>query len=372
MNPHYDYVIVGAGLTGSVLAERLHSSGKSVIVIDKNPEPGGNVRDHLHPDGYYIHDHGPHIFHAHKKWIWDYLQRFTTFIPYFHQARSWVSGSLYTIPINLQTIREVYPDIEGPKDAEELIARITASPPDGDHLEAHCISMIGETLYRLLIEGYTEKQWGTHPTELPKSIIARLPVRASTFNDHYHFSPYSGIPNQGYTNMVRALLDNVDTVYNTDYFENREYWETRGNKLVYTGSIDEYWGYQYGLLGYRSMQFTHKAFDSLQQGCACYAYPEKSVTYTRSTEHAHFYGMNPKESVVTYEHSREWEPGMDRHYPLLHGDHRERYNQYRALKTDTIFAGRLGSYQYLDMHQAVAQAFTLAEKLSGVKQHVHV
>ena len=361
----YDYLIVGAGLFGASFAREAVDAGKTVLVIDKRDHIGGNVYT-KEVEGIQVHQYGAHIFHTNDKKIWDYVNRFAEFNRYTNSPVANYHGELYSLPFNMYTFNKMWGVIT-PQEAEEKIAqqRSAAGITNPKNLEEQAISLVGTDIYERLVKGYTEKQWGRPCTELPSFIIKRLPVRL-TFDNNYFNAKYQGIPMGGYTAMVEKMLCGIEVRLNVDYLENKEAFDAMADKVIYTGSIDSYFGSCYGPLSYRSVRFETELLDMPNyQGNAVVNYTDRETPYTRIIEHKHFeFGTQPK-TVISREYSSEWQPGVEPYYPVNDEKNTALYQKYKALaekEEHVIFGGRLGEYRYYDMDAVLLSALSLAEK----------
>lgn len=357
----YDYLIVGAGLYGAVFAQQMKEHAKSVLVIDRRDHVAGNIYTE-EIEGIQVHKYGPHIFHTDNDEVWSYINRFAVFNHFIYSPVANYHGELYNLPFNMNTFSRMW-GVTTPEEAkriiEEQIAREGISEPK--NLEEQAISLVGRDIYEKLIRGYTQKQWGRSCTELPAFIIKRLPVRY-TFDNNYFNHPYQGIPTGGYTAMIEKMLSGIEVNLGVDYLKERDRYEDIALKIIYTGPIDEYYGYKYGALKYRSLRFETEVLDmSNYQGVAGMNYTDSETQYTRIVEHKHFeFGKgNPDKTVITREYSKEWTTGEEPYYPVNDEVNAAIYNKYRKLaETDDKihFGGRLGTYQYLDMDKVTALA----------------
>ncbi|MBS7562853.1 UDP-galactopyranose mutase [Mucilaginibacter sp. Bleaf8] len=362
----YDYLIVGAGLFGSVFAHEAKKRGKKCLIIDRRSHSGGNIYCE-NIEGINVHKYGAHIFHTNDKEIWEYVNSFVEFNRYTNTPVANYKGELYNLPFNMNTFYQLW-KVKTPKEAKEKIQsqidQLSIKEPS--NLEEQALSLIGTDIYEKLIKGYTEKQWGRSATELPAFIIKRLPVRF-TFDNNYFNDKYQGIPIGGYNKLTEALIEGVEVRLNTDFFENREEWESKAENVVFTGKIDQYYDFQFGQLEYRSLEFEHDVLDEENhQGNAVVNYTEREIPYTRIIEHKHFeFGTQPK-TVVTKEYPADWTPEKEPYYPINDNKNNETYRQYKELadkEEKIIFGGRLAEYKYYDMHQIIGSA------LKKVKDH---
>ncbi|MBP3208753.1 MAG: UDP-galactopyranose mutase [Oscillospiraceae bacterium] len=363
---HYDYLIVGAGLFGSVFAERAISAGKRVLVLEKRSHIGGNIYTE-EVEGIQVHKYGAHIFHTNDKAVWDYINRFAQFNRYTNSPVANFHGELYSLPFNMYTFNRMWGVIT-PQEAEAEIRRQreAAGIIEPQNLEEQAISLVGTDIYEKLVKGYTEKQWGRPCTELPAFIIRRLPVRF-TFDNNYFNASFQGIPTEGYTALVQKLLSGADVLLNTDYLEEKSKWDAMADRVLFTGPIDRYFDYCLGPLQYRSVRFETEVLDTPNyQGNAVINYTDRETPYTRIIEHKHFvFGTQPK-TVISREYSAEWQPGDEPYYPVNDDANSALYENYRALaekERNVLFCGRLGEYRYYDMDVVIARALALAESL---------
>ena len=369
----YDYLIVGAGLFGAVFAHEARKAGKRCLVIDRRPHLGGNVYCEL-VEGINVHRYGAHIFHTSNKQVWQYVNALVEFNRYTNCPVACYKGQLYNLPFNMNTFNRMWgvktPDEAAAKIEEqkaEAVARMRAEGvTEPRNLEEQALMLVGKDIYERLIKGYTEKQWGRDCRDLPASIIRRLPVRL-VFDNNYFNDPYQGIPIGGYNRLIERLLDGVETRTGVDFATMRDTWRDMADTLVYTGPIDEYFGYCHGNLQYRTVRFETEVMDTPNyQGNAVINYTEREVPYTRVIEHKHFemFGGDvytaPK-TVVSREYSTEWLPGMEPYYPVNDEKNSALYRQYRSLadqEVDVIFGGRLAEYRYYDMDKVIEQALS--------------
>ncbi|MGK6322153.1 UDP-galactopyranose mutase [Sphingomonas sp. DT-51] len=362
----YDVMVVGAGFAGAVMAERLaNASGKRVLVVDRRPHVAGNAFDHLDAGGVLMHQYGPHIFHTNSSEIVDYLSRFTEWRPYEHRVLADVRGTLVPMPINRTTLNALYGlDLATEEDAAAFLAS-RAEPVDVVRTSADVvISAVGRDLYETFFQGYTRKQWGLDPSELDKSVTARVPTRTNT-DDRYFTDTFQAMPLEGYTRMFERMLDNpnIDLLLGVDYCEARDAYPH--DHLVFTGPIDEYFGYRYGKLPYRSLRFQHETLSQeWHQPVAVVNYPSPDVPYTRVTEYKHLTGQQAPNTSITYEYpSAEGDP----YYPIPRPENQELFKRYEALaiaEAGVSFVGRLATYRYYNMDQVVGQALATYRRLA--------
>ena len=373
---HYDYLIVGAGLFGSVFAYNAMRQGKKCLVIDRRPHLGGNLYCE-EVEGIHVHKYGAHIFHTSNKKAWDFVNSIVEFNRYTNSPVANYKGKLYNLPFNMNTFYQMW-GVTTPEEAQakidaqkaEAVARMKADGvTEPRNLEEQAQMLIGKDIYEKLIKGYTEKQWGRKCTDLPAFIIKRLPVRM-VFDNNYFNDKYQGIPIGGYNVLIERLLEDVDVRLDCDFFANREELESLADKVVFTGAIDEYYGYRFGKLEYRTVRFETEILDMPNyQGNAVVNYTEREVPYTRVIEHKHFemFGedvyQSPK-TVISKEYSSEWTEGSEPYYPVNDDKNNALYQKYKELadkETNVIFGGRLAEYKYYDMHHIVEKALRLFE-----------
>ena len=368
----YDYLIVGAGLFGATFAHLARKRGKRCLVIDKRPHAGGNIYCE-NIEGINVHKYGAHIFHTSDKEVWDFVNSIVPFNRYTNCPVAQAPDErLYNLPFNMNTFYQMW-GVKTPAEAQakldeqrrEAVGRMKAEGvTEPRNLEEQALTLIGSDIYEQLIKGYTEKQWGRKCTELPAFIIRRLPVRM-TFDNNYFNDSYQGIPIGGYNRLIDGLLDGVEVRLDTDFFADRAHWESIADRIVFTGKIDEFYGYRFGKLEYRTVRFETETLDEPNhQGNAVVNYTAADVPYTRIIEHKHFetFGNavydNPR-TVISREYSTEWTDGMEPFYPVNDARNQAVYEQYRALaaqESSVIFGGRLAEYKYYDMAPIIAQA----------------
>ena len=360
----YDFLVVGAGLFGSIFAHEASKAGKKVLVIDKRPNIAGNIYTE-NIDGINVHKYGAHIFHTNNKKVWDYITRFATFNRFTNSPVANYKGEMYNMPFNMNTFSKMW-NISTPAEAKKIIEEqkkeITGEPKN---LEEQAISLVGREIYEKLVKGYTEKQWGRDCTALPAFIIKRLPVRY-TYDNNYFNDLYQGIPIGGYNVIIDRLFEGCDIETDVDYLEKKEYYDGLGEKIVYTGTIDAYYKYQFGKLEYRSLRFESEVLDEENhQGVAVVNYTDRETPYTRIIEHKHFeFGTQPK-TVITREYPVTWQEGMEPYYPVNDEKNQALYQKYAKLaekEEHVIFGGRLGEYKYYDMDKVIASAMACAKE----------
>ncbi len=368
----YDYLIVGAGLFGSIFAYEMSKAGKKCLVIDKRSHIGGNVYT-VETEGINVHVYGAHIFHTSDKAVWDYMNSFVEFNRYTNSPVARYRDELYNLPFNMNTFHALW-GVKTPLEAKMKIEEQKASALketgcEGDataepkNLEEQAIRLVGKDIYEKLIKGYTEKQWGKRAIELPSFIIKRLPVRF-TYDNNYFNDGYQGIPKGGYTKIIEKMLTGIDVRLKADFFSDRAGYQALAEKIVFTGMIDEFFEYRFGELEYRSLRFETEMLDMGNfQGNAVVNYTEYEVPYTRIIEHKHFEFGTQEKTVITREYSAAWKMGDEPYYPMNDEKNNTLFEKYKVLadaEENVIFGGRLGEYKYYDMHQVVARALEAA------------
>ena len=373
---NYDYLIVGAGLFGATFAYLARQAGKRCLVIDKRPHAGGNAYCE-DVDGIHVHKYGAHIFHTKDKRIWEFVNGLATFNRYTNSPIANYKGRLYNLPFNMNTFYQMW-GVKTPQEASAKIEEQRAEerekirvkceklgvPCEPQNLEEQALLLVGRDIYEILIKGYTEKQWGRKCTDLPAFIIRRLPVRL-TFDNNYFNDPYQGIPVGGYNVLTEKLLDGIEVRLNTDFFAHRQELEALAYKTVYTGAIDEYFGYRLGKLDWRTLRFEQERLDIPDyQGNAVMNFTDSDTPYTRVIEHKHFeFGQQPF-TVISREYSSEWTEGAEPFYTVNDERNNLLASDYKALaaqEANVVFGGRLAEYKYYDMDQVMGRAFELWE-----------
>ena len=370
----YDYLMVGAGLYGSVIAQQAKAAGKTVLVIDKRNHIAGNVYTE-DVEGIHVHKYGAHIFHTNNSDVWDYVQKFATFNRFTNSPVANYKGELYSLPFNMYTFNKMW----GVVTPEEAMAKIEeqkaeAGITEPKNLEEQAISLVGKDIYEKLIKGYTEKQWGRDCKDLPAFIIKRLPVRL-TFDNNYFNALYQGIPIGGYTKMVENMLEGIEVRLGIDYLEKKDELDALAESVIFTGPIDAYYGYSLGNLEYRSVRFENELLDIPNfQGNAAVNYTDRETPWTRIIEHKWFeFGKDEEgnelpKTVISREYSSEWKLGDEPYYPVNDEKNSKLYAEYKAMaekENKVIFGGRLGEYKYYDMDQVIAVALEKAGELLG-------
>ena len=364
----YDYLIVGAGLFGAVFAHEAKEAGKTCLVIDKRNHIAGNIYTDKVKD-IDVHQYGAHIFHTSNETVWNYVNRFAKFNRYTNSPVANYKGEIYNMPFNMNTFNKLW-GVVTPQEAQAKIEEQKAAyhVENPQNLEEQAISLIGPDVYTKLVKGYTEKQWGKRATELPSFIIKRLPVRF-TYDNNYFNDLYQGIPIGGYNVIIDKLFAGCDIETGVDYLEHREHYDALGKTVVYTGTIDAYYQYQFGKLEYRSLRFESEVLDEENhQGVAVVNYTDRETPYTRVIEHKHFeFGTQPK-TVITREYPADWKEGMEAYYPVNDEKNQALYQQYAALAENedhVIFGGRLAEYKYYDMDKVIASALKRTAEYMG-------
>ena len=363
---HYDYLLVGAGLYSAVFAYLAKQAGKSCLVIEKRDHIGGNIYCE-DVEGIHVHKYGAHIFHTSNREVWDFVNSFVEFNRYTNSPVANYKGEMYNMPFNMNTFSKMW-GISTPAEAKAIIDQqrccVQGEPKN---LEEQAISLVGTDIYQKLVKGYTEKQWGRDCRDLPAFIIKRLPVRY-TYDNNYFNDLYQGIPIGGYNVLIEKLFTGCDIRTGVNYLDDREYYNSLAEKVVFTGPIDAYFGYQLGKLEYRTVRFETEVLGTDNyQGVAVVNYTDRETPYTRIIEHKHFeFGTQPK-TVISREYPSEWTEGMEPYYPVNDAKNQALYQQYAALaeKENVIFGGRLGEYKYYDMDKVIEAAMAGYEKAKG-------
>ncbi len=360
----FDFLIVGAGFAGSVIAQQMAALGKRVMIVDRRPHIGGNAYDHLNEHGVLVHKYGPHIFHTNSREVFEYLSQFTKWRSYEHRVRAHVDGKLVPIPINIDTVNQLYGVNVDENTIEEYFASVAENRPQIRTSEDVVVSRVGRDLYEKMFRGYTRKQWGLDPSELDASVTARIPVRTNR-DDRYFGDTYQAMPLNGYTHMFENMLDhpNITMVLGSDYRDVLRY--VKYDQMVYSGPVDEFFQFRFGKLPYRSLEFKHETYErEIHQPAAVVNYPNDHA-YTRVTEFKYLTGQQHNKTSVVYEFPRaEGDP----YYPVPRQENNELYKRYKNLADatpDVHFVGRLATYKYYNMDQIVAQALSVCTKISG-------
>jgi UDP-galactopyranose mutase len=355
----FDYLIVGAGLYGSVFAHQAHKHGKRCLVIDKHSHVAGHIYTEKISD-INVHKYGAHIFHTSNEQVWNYIQKFAKFNHYVNSPVAFYQGRVYNLPFNMNTFSQLW-GVVTPAEAQQKIReqnqlRYYENPKN---LEEQAINLVGEDIYFKLIKGYTEKQWGRDAREIPAFIITRLPLRF-TYNNNYFQDPYQGIPIGGYTAIVEKLLNGIEVRLNSDFHKDYKNWRAYAHKLVFSGMLDEFYDHRFGFLEYRGLRFEHEELEMENfQGNAVVNYTDREIPYTRIIEHKHFeFGTQPT-TIITREYPHDWTYGEEAYYPINDEANNRKLAQYRELANmdrDILFGGRLGNYQYYNMDKVIQMA----------------
>ena len=368
----YDYLIVGAGFAGSVLAERLASQhGAKILMIDRRPHIGGNAYDEPNEAGILYHKYGPHIFHTNSEQVWDYLSKFTKWRPYEHRVRAIVRDKLVPIPINRTTLNELFGlDLKTDEEAADYLASRAEPVEDIKTSEDVVINAVGRELYELFFQGYTRKQWGLDPSELDKQVTSRIPTRTNT-DDRYFSDTYQAMPLNGYTAMFEKMLDHplIEVMTGVDFAELKDRAQEIADHIIFTGPVDEYFDFRFGKLPYRSLKFDHQTLnEEWHQPVAVVNYPSPDVPYTRISEYKHLTGQDAPVTTITYEYpSAEGDP----YYPIPRPENQALYKRYEALADSTegvTFVGRLATYRYYNMDQIVGQALAAFRRIADQRK----
>ena len=364
----YDYLIIGAGLFGSIFAFEANKSGKKVLVLEKRNHIGGNCYSEPFED-YHIHKYGPHIFHTNKKHVWDYINQFTSFNNFSLRSKANIDNKIYSLPINLTTMCQIWPEANSPAKAKEIISKDTVKYPNPKNFEQYCLANMGKTLYEMFFKGYTKKQWGKDPKNLSADIAKRIPIRFD-FNDRYYHEShiYEGIPVNGYTAIFESLLKDIEVVLNVDYLNEKHNYKNIAKKIIYTGPIDSYFDYIFGDLEYRTLSHFEQILKGDFQGTAIVNYPSEKVFWTRIIQHKHFNFSKSERDYVSIETSFQFDKKIhdERFYPINDQANNELYLKYKYYadqnEPNVVFAGRLGDYKYYDMDMTIDSALKFVEK----------
>ncbi|MCR4563835.1 MAG: UDP-galactopyranose mutase [Clostridiales bacterium] len=364
--PKYDYLLVGAGLFNAVFAFQAKKHGKSVLVLEKRNHIGGNVYTEKR-DGIDVHVYGAHIFHTDNERVWKFVNDIAEFNGFINTPIANFKGELYNLPFNMNTFSKMF-GVTTPEEARAVIENekkeITSEP---ENLEQQAISLVGRTVYEKLIKGYTEKQWGRDCADLPAFIIKRIPVRYE-YNNNYFNDKYQGIPVEGYTALIEKLFDGCDIRLNTDFNAERDYYLSLADKCVYSGALDELYGFSLGKLEYRSLRFENETLEKEWfQDVAVVNYTEREIPYTRIIEHKHFNPVKTDKTVITREYPVDYKDGMEKYYPVNDEKNNSLYERYKSLERDEkiILGGRLAEYKYYDMDDTVLAALELSDSQLG-------
>lgn len=369
MKKKYDYLIVGAGLYGSVIAHEMLKKGYSCLVLEQRNHIAGNIYTEK-IENIDVHKYGAHIFHTSDEEVWTYMNQFSRFNHYINSPLANYQGKLYNLPFNMNTFYQMWQEAN-PDEVKKIIEKQKSEiQGKAKNLEEQAISLVGRDIYERLIKGYTEKQWGRPCTDLPPFIIKRLPVRL-TFDNNYFNDSYQGIPVDGYTAIIEKMLEGIEVRLETDYLEDKDYWNQQAETVIYSGCIDAYYNYKLGTLSYRSLRFETQVLETENyQGNAVINYTDSQVPYTRIIEHKHFAFGKQEKTVITKEYSKEWQKGMTPFYPVNDQENMALYQAYEKLseqEEQVIFGGRLGKYKYFNMDQIVRLALDTVDALKHRK-----
>lgn len=365
----YDYLVVGAGLSGAVFARLMTDKGYVCKVIDRRNHIAGNIYSEQ-IEGIEVHKYGPHIFHTDNERVWEFVNRYASFNHFVYSPIANYQGKLYNLPFNMNTFYQLW-EVRNPDEAKKIIQKQVEESGivEPNNLEEQALKLGGKDIYEKLIKGYTAKQWGCNCKELPAFIIKRLPFRY-TFDNNYFNHPHQGIPIGGYTKMVEKMLDGIDVELGVDFLKEKDSMSALAKKVIYTGTIDEFYEYRFGALEYRSLRFETEILNlDNYQGVAGMNFTDEETPYTRIVEHKHFeFGKgNPDKTVITKEYSTSWKSGDEPYYPVNNDKNNVLYQKYKGLASEdenVIFAGRLGNYKYYDMDKAIASIFELTDSLT--------
>lgn len=364
----YDYLIVGSGLFGATFANLAKNAGKSCFIIEKRNHIAGNIYTE-NINGINAHIYGPHIFHTSNKEIWNYVNKFVEFNSFINRPKVQHKENLYSFPINLFTLYQLW-GVSTPDQAKTKLEQVKIQIENPSNLEEWILSQVGSEIYEKFIYGYTKKQWGTEPKNLPSFIIKRLPIRL-TFDDNYYEDTHQGIPIGGYTKLIEKMVSGITIEKGIDFNKDKQYWINKAHKVIYTGAIDEIFDYEIGTLNYRSLKFEHQTINQSDfQGNAIINFTEEKIPYTRIIEHKHFENTKSESTVITKETPDKWQKGKEKYYPINNSENNSLYEKYKQLAEkeypNIIFGGRLATYKYLDMHQVIGSAF---HKIKTEKQN---
>ena len=369
----YDCLIIGSGLFGAVCAHELKKHGFKILIIEKRSHVGGNIYTR-NIEGINVHQYGAHIFHTSNEAIWRYVNQFAKFNNFINSPLANYNGKFYHLPFNMNTFREIWPDVLTKDDAMKHIEaeKNACNFSCISTLEEQAISMVGKTIYEILIKGYTEKQWGCSCDQLPPSIIKRIPLRFE-YNNNYFDDTFQGIPIGGYTQIIKKMISECDLWLNCDYLSNKNYYDSLAELIIFTGPIDAFFGYRFGKLEYRSLEFETKILNiSDFQHNAVVNYTSHEIPFTRIIEHKHFEGIISPKTIITKEFPKAWDTESEPFYPVNNEKNQSLYSKYfkltKSLDKRVFFGGRMGQYKYNDMDDTIEQALHLIDKIVGTKQ----
>ncbi|NBH82471.1 UDP-galactopyranose mutase [bacterium C-53] len=361
----YDFLLIGAGLFNAVFAHEASKRGKTCLVLEKRNHIGGNCYTEKVQD-IIVHKYGAHIFRTSDIEIWNYMQQFAVFNHFINSPVAKYKGELYNLPFNMNTFSRMW-NISTPEEAKDIIKSQSKEMTEpAQNLEEHVLGLVGIDIYEKLIKGYTEKQWGKKCVELPPSIMRRIPLRF-TYDNNYFNDPYQGIPIGGYTPVLEQMFGKCEVICDTDYLQNRDQWNSKAERIVYTGTIDSYYNYKFGELEYRSLRFESEALETDNyQGVAVVNYTDIEVPYTRIIEHKHFAFGQQDHTIISKEYPLKWEKGIEPYYPINDERNMKKYSLYKECadcEANIYFGGRLGEYRYYDMQDTIKAALKLAQKI---------
>lgn len=360
---HYDMLLVGAGLFNAVIAYEARRRGRSVLVLERRDHIGGNCYT-KNVEGINVHMYGAHIFRTSNKAVWRYMEQFCEFNNFINSPIANYHGELYNLPFNMNTFHSLW-GVVTPTEAMLAIERTRIPNDSPQNLEEHILNLAGRDIYEKLVKGYTEKQWGKKCSELPPSIMRRIPLRF-IYDNNYFNDPLQGIPKGGYTAIFEKMFEGCDIKTGVDYLEDRSHWDACADLVIFTGPMDEFYSYAFGPLEYRSLRFEHKVMDCANyQGVAVMNYTDSETEYTRSIEHKHFEFGKQEKTVISFEYPCDWKLGIEPYYPMEDSANLNRFEQYRklALKESRVrFGGRLGEYKYYDMQDTVQSALSKSKE----------
>lgn len=355
----YDYLVCGSGIVGATFARKMTDAGKKILVIDKRNHIAGNCYTEKINE-INVHKYGCHIFHTNKKNIWDFVNQFSKFNNYRHKGIVNYKDKIYSFPLNLMTFSQLW-GVKTPKEAQNKIEKEKIKIENPKNLEEWCLANVGKEIYKIFIKGYTKKQWNKNPKELPASIIKRIPIRFDFNDDYFHTSYYQGIPENGYTNLIANMLDGIRVELKTDLFKTN--WKKYAKKLVYCGQIDQYYDFCFGKLDYRSLRWEHKEINHDFQGTSVVNFTEEKIDFTRIIEHKYFELNKVKNSIISFEYPQDYKDNHEPFYPINDEKNNTIISKYKKIENkNVIFTGRLGTYKYIDMDDAIALAFHNVEK----------
>jgi UDP-galactopyranose mutase len=369
----HDFIIVGSGFFGSICARELSDSGYKCLVLESRDHIGGNCYTEER-DGINIHKYGPHIFHTSNEEVWSWINNYTSFNDYTFSPVANYRGEIYSLPFNMWTFSKLF-NIVSPEQAKKIIEEQSRSIVDPKNLEEQAIKLVGYSVYEKLIKGYTAKQWKKDPSLLPKEIIKRLPVRF-TYDNNYFNDKYQGIPIGGYTGIFNKLLDGIEIKFGIDYLKDKDHWNSRAKKIIYTGPIDRFYGYKFGQLEYKTTRFEHKLLDIPNyQGTSVMNYTDIDTDFTRTIEHKHFEKIDSKNTWVTWEYPADYNPEKtEAMYPVNDPENNLKYSRYKEIsenETNILFGGRLAEYKYYDMHQVIYSALSKVKEIKKNSNDFH-